>query len=482
MLPWQTIIQLDRGGQCAVYLQIVNAVVKEISQGRLQPGQKLPGSRRMAEILAVNRKTAALAYEELMAQGWIDINPSSGSYVAESLPVTSVKPLQKSEPTEPVQPKLNIPYNLRIQSYSPPPANKFIIDDGSPDPRIAPMNSLMKHCRSIVKTYYGRRLLSYNDVKGEATLRAVLSKYLLETRGLSCHPENIVITRGSQMAIYLFFNALIEKGDKVIVTQPNYTSANWVIQHAGGQLVEIPVDREGIMVDEVEKYCVKHPVKAAYITPHHHFPTTVALSAQRRLQLLALAEKHGFFILEDDYDYDFQYGGAPVLPLASVDNSGLVIYSGSFSKLLAPSVRVGYLVAPEPQVSEIAKLRRIVDRQGDTIMERAIADMLSEGEIQRHLKKAVKIYRQRRDLFCGILREKLSEQLEFDVPEGGMAVWTKFKSPIREVDLFDKLLKKGLYLNVDRYFLDDWQAVRLGFAALNETEMQAALRIWADAF
>ncbi len=482
MLPWQTIIQIDRGGQCAVYLQIVNAVIKEISQGRLQPGQKLPGSRQMADILEVNRKTAALAYEELMAQGWIDINPSSGSYVAESLPVSAVKPLQKTGTTGPSTQRLQVAHHLQIQSYAPPPANKYIIDDGSPDPRIAPMNSLMKHCRSIVKTYYGRRLLSYNDVKGEATLRTVLSKYLLETRGLPCHPENIVITRGSQMAIFLVFNALIKKGDKVIVTQPNYTSANWVIQHAGGQLVEIPVDREGIIVDEVEKYCLKHPVKAAYITPHHHFPTTVALTAQRRLQLLALAEKYGFFILEDDYDYDFQYDSAPVLPLASVDNSGLVIYSGSFSKLLAPSVRVGYLVAPEPLVGEIAKLRRIVDRQGDTIMERAIADMLSEGEIQRHLKKAVKIYRQRRDLFCGILREKLSKQLEFEIPEGGMAVWAKFREPLREGDLFDTLLKKGLYLNVDRYFLDDWQAVRLGFAALDETEIRAALGIWAEAF
>ena len=482
MLPWQTIVQLDRDGQCPVYLQIVNAIIKEISQGRLQPGQKLPGARRMADVLEVNRKTAALAYEELMAQGWIDINPSSGSYVAESLPVGEVKPLSKDSPNGAHVPNLVVTPSRHLRPYSPPPSYKYAIDDGSPDPRIAPMNSLMKHCRSIVKSYYGRRLLTYNDVGGEATLRAVLSRYLLETRGLHCRPEHIIITRGSQMAIFLVFNTLLEKGDKVIVSKPNYGSANWVIRHAGGELLEAPVDKDGILVDEVERLCTRHKIKAAYITPHHHFPTTVTLSAQRRIQLLSLAEKYAFVILEDDYDYDFQYGSAPILPLASVDNSGWVVYSGSFSKLLAPSVRVGYLVAPEPLIREIGNLRRIVDRQGDTVMERAIADMITDGEIQRHLKKAVKTYRQRRDLFCQILHENLGDQLEFEVPEGGMAVWTRFRKPMPDESLFDVLLKKGLYLNVDRYFLKEWQAIRLGFASLDEEEIRASLGIWAEAF
>ncbi|MCB0662538.1 MAG: PLP-dependent aminotransferase family protein, partial [Saprospiraceae bacterium] len=361
-----------------------------------------------------------------------------------------------------------LPYR-RLEPY------RYMIDDGSPDVRLAPLNSLMKYCRSIANSHYGKRLLSYDDVQGEKKLREVLAGYLKETRGLDCGPEHILITRGSQMAIYLIFNLLVKNGDPVLVGEPNYDAANWVIETLGGNLKRVRVDDEGLDMEQIKSLLGKEKVKACYITPHHHFPTTVTLSAQRRMELLELAGKYGFAIVEDDYDYDFHYSSSPILPLASVENKGQVIYIGSFSKLLAPSVRVGYIVAHPEMIAELNKLRRIVDRQGDPITERAIAEMLLDGEIQRHLKKAVRVYRERRDIFCAILKKEFSRHFEFQVPEGGMAVWVRFKHKVNDKEFFEACRARGLYKNVDREFLKRCGALRMGFASLNPDEIRANL-------
>jgi len=218
-------------------------------------------------------------------------------------------------------------------------------------------------------------------------------------------------------------------------------------------------------------------VKAVYITPHHHFPTTVTLSAERRLHLLELSHKYKFAIIEDDYDYDFHYNSGPILPLASFDQHGSVVYMGSFSKLLAPGIRVGYLVAPRNLVSALCRARRYIDRQGDFVMERALAQLIAEGDFQRHLKKSLRAYRIRRDLFCGELAKKCNEHISFQIPEGGMVVWSKFHPNINLKKLQQYLISKQVILDVDREILKNHHATRLGFASLNEPEITRATTI-----
>lgn len=281
------------------------------------------------------------------------------------------------------------------------------------------------------------------------------------------------------MALFLCFYALLKKGDRVIVTSPNYRSANWGIQAAQATLLEVGVDQEGVRVDEVAEACQQQDIRAIYLTPHHHYPTTVTLSAERRMQLLQLSEQYGFLIFEDDYDYAFRYDSAPILPLASVDNSGKTLYIGSLSKMLAPAIRVGYLVAPAAIIQQMGQIRRIVDRQGDPPLEYALAQFIAEGELQRHLKKAVKVYEKRRDSFCALLEQHLSAFIHFTRPEGGMSVWAKFKQPVDAKLLVDGCLRQGLYLNVAEEFLGKYQGLRLGFASLNETEQREAISILA---
>jgi GntR family transcriptional regulator/MocR family aminotransferase len=244
-----------------------------------------------------------------------------------------------------------------------------------------------------------------------------------------------------------------------------------MIKHFGGKVAHIPVDDEGIDTNELERLCKRKKIKLIYTTPHHHYPTTVTLAPSRRIQLLQLAIKYNFYILEDDYAYDFQYDNSPVLPLASLNTSGHVIYIGSFSKCLSPSIRIGYFVTSIKVMEAANKLRRIMDRQGDPLLERAMSEFIKCGDLQRHLKKAVKVYRQRRDRFCWLVDEHLSEHVSFVKPEGGMSVWMIFKRTNVAKSLLEKLSNKGYLLDVDPDFVKKFKAVRIGFASLSEHEM-----------
>ncbi|NET32224.1 MAG: PLP-dependent aminotransferase family protein [Cyanothece sp. SIO1E1] len=481
MLPWKTIISIDRESSKAVYLQIVSAIIREVSQGRLQPGQRLPGTRKMGELLGINRKTIIVAYEELMAQGWIEVASSSGTFIAEHLPLDQAKKLGPSgaKPAGPTIKSVLPEHFPPVDLYDNPPPHRLSLNDGSPDVRLTPINIVLKHYRSAMNSYMGPKLLGYGAVEGQLKLREELAKYLSETRGLNCQAEEILITRGSNMALFLCFYALLEKGDKVIVTSPNYRSANWGIQAAQGELVEVGVDEEGVCVEDVKRVCQEHTIRAMYLTPHHHYPTTVTLCAERRMQLLQLSEEYNFLIFEDDYDYAFRYDSAPILPLASVDTSGRTLYIGSLSKMLAPAIRVGYLVAPAPVIRQLSQIRRIIDRQGDPPLEFALAQFIEEGELQRHLKKVVKVFEKRRDSFCELLGTHLQTFIDFTKPEGGMSVWAKFKQPVDAQALVTACLQHGLYLNVAHEFLPKYQGLRLGFASLNRGEQEEIVSILA---
>jgi len=235
------------------------------------------------------------------------------------------------------------------------------------------------------------------------------------------------------------------------------------------------VDEHGMIVDELRRLCLVKKIRLVYLTPHHHYPTTVPMRADRRMQLLSLAEEFGFIIFEDDYDYDFHYLNKPLQPLASADKTGHVIYCGSFTKSIAPAFRVGYLVASENVVQQLAQLRRIVDRQGDFMLENSIAELFKLGTIQKHLRKSLRIYRERRDVFCDLMKHHLNDKIHFQVPEGGMAVWAIANPSIDIQDLSLKALKKDIYINDGSGFGEAStvkNSLRLGFASSNLAELE----------
>jgi len=321
----------------------------------------------------------------------------------------------------------------------------------------------------------------YGPEYGSENLRNELARFLSETRGLHVNPENILITKGAQMAIYLIAQVLLSKNDVAIVADPGYPGANEVFEHAGAKLELVPVDEFGMDLNAVEDICKKKKVKLLYIIPHHHRPTTVTFCADRRMRLLELAMKYRFAIIEDDYDYDFHYASSPILPLASADYYGSVIYVGSFCKTIAPGIRIGFVAAPQNLITQLAKLRKIIDRQGEQLLEEAIANMLKNGDIGRHLKKANKIYHERRDALCSLLNDRLGNRVSFKVPTGGFAIWMEYLNGLDARLVAEKAAEMGLTINKGTdYFYDSnvkHSYIRLGFASLNLKELEDGVDI-----
>lgn len=473
---------VDKAADIAIYLQITNSIINNIRSGRLRRGLKLPGSRELAAMLNIHRKTMLAALDELMAQGWIEMIPRKGTFVVQNLPEIKPKKIKHDEtlgqyPSRTIfslDEKRVIPF-LRSRFN---PTAKLMINDGFPDVRLAPTELFLRELRSLTHQRAFKKYYEYGNTQGPAYLLETLSPFLNDTRGLPISPKNILITKGAQMGIYLAGRLLVNPGDQVIVGEPGYFGATLTFQQVGATINRVSVDENGIDVDAIETLCKKKKIRLLYVIPHHHHPTTVTLTPERRMRLLELAAYHKFAIIEDDYDYDFHYTSNPVMPMASLDHHGNVIYIGTLSKTLVPAIRIGFMVAPENFIQAASGMRRWIDRQGDALMEVALAELYKNGTMSRHIKKVVKLYRERRDYFCELLKDKIGDRISFKIPDGGMSVWAKFNVDLKRVA--EIAGTKGLAMSDGMIYNGpgvNYNASRLGFASLNFKEQERAIEI-----
>lgn len=483
MLPYKTLVSIDKQGAIPIYQQVAERMIRLIQEGRLPPGAFLPSTRELSATLELHRKTVVAAYEELARQDWIQTVPRKGVMVSPNLPVIKPRSYHGGEGAGAYAG--NAGFVFPHSSMQPPPilpkaGHRVVLNDGFPDSRESPLALLLRECRRLTAGKAFAKKLMYGPPSGTEHLRDSLATYLAGTRGLGIGPDNLMVTRGAQMALYLSAALLIRPGDKVVVGSPNYYFANLTFEQLGATLVRIPVDDQGIDVQAMAAILKKESIRLLYVVPHHHHPTTVTLSADRRMHLLELIREYNLAVIEDDYDYDFHYASAPILPLASGDHRGNVIYIGSMTKSLALSLRIGFMVAPADFMVEAARLRRIMDLRGDNIMEEALAALLDSGDVDRHLKKTNKLYRERRDLFCSLLEERMSDLISFRKPDGGMAVWATFPQGYSIEALAQRTSALGLLINdgsAYRQPLMKTFGIRMGFASLNEAEAHEAVKL-----
>jgi len=489
MMLIESLLSVDKSSPVPVYLQISNGIIAYIRQGTLKPGSPLPASRALSASLNVHRKTVVAAYDELYAQSWVDVIARKGIYVAKNLPDVSPRPIEKTVLKHSLAGKTSFKVDDNkinpLRMFVPMPDGNLTFTEGFPDTRIAPVDLMVREYRRMAGYHFTHKYLMYGPEQGSENLRNELARFLGETRGLHVTPNDILITKGVQMALYLCAQVLINKNDIVIVGDPGYAGANEVFEQAGAQLAFVPVDDCGIDINAVEAICKVKKVRMLYVVPHHHQPTTVTLSSERRMHLLELAAKYQFAIIEDDYDFDFHYTSGPILPLASADYYGNVIYVGSFCKTIAPGIRIGFMVAPSNFLIQATRLRRLIDRQGEHLLEEAMASLLKNGDIGRHLKKANKLYHERRDFLCRLLQEQLGDYLSFKIPNGGFAIWIKYLHDLETAAVSEKANELGLSIGTgyDYYYDKAFKHsfVRVGFASLNEKEMEEAVSIWKKA-
>ncbi|WP_157216615.1 MocR-like pyridoxine biosynthesis transcription factor PdxR [Flavisphingomonas formosensis] len=484
--PWKVVLgeRIDPSRSTPLYLQIAHALIHEIERGRLGSGDFLPSSRDLAAALGVNRKTVVLAYEDLIAQGWLMSSGTRGTMVSQSLPDPRRTP--SGDPGRAPDAAAMPDYRFHAPPARPLalPAGKWLkLDEGSPDGRLFPAEMLTRAYRTAINRASRANRLLYRDPRGSPLLREKIAEMLKSERGLPVTAENICITRGSQHGIFLAARALLSPGDTVLMEELTYEPAVAAINACGAKPVPVGLDEQGADVDHVEQQCRAHRVKAIFLTPHHQFPTTVALRPERRLRLLELARQFGFAIIEDDYDHEFHFHSQPLLPMASYAPSR-VIYVGSLSKLLLPALRIGYIAAPPAFIDAVAHGVSLTDGMGNTLTEDAAAELIENGELRRHARKANQVYATRRLAFAAALDEELRGIVDHRMPEGGLAFWLTFPDAGRLDRIETRAPELGLSIADSRSFATRPTAprgLRIGFASLREAEARGALRLLAQA-
>jgi GntR family transcriptional regulator/MocR family aminotransferase len=469
--------RLDPQSETPLYMQVIHTLIHEIQRGRLLPGTFLPSSREMAGAIGVNRKTIVLAYEDLIAQGWLSSAGTRGTIVASSLPDVGLRRAQKAAGA-PSPKAAEAEYPFKSRGETPRTGWTLKLDEGSPDGRLFPVDALARAYRSATQRAARENRLLYGDPRGSLVLREAIATMLRTQRGVMASAANICITRGSQMGVYLAARVLVRPGDTVLVEALTYQPAVAVLEECGAKILSVGLDGQGVNVNDVERLCRSHRVRAIFLTPHHQFPTTVALQPDRRLRLLNLARQFAFAVIEDDYDHEFHFESQPLLPMASYAPER-VIYVGSMSKLLLPALRVGYIVAPPRVVEALAQEVMLLDSMGNTLTEDAAAELIDSGEVRRHVRKVTQVYARRRLNFATLLAQELGELADFDTPDGGLAFWVRFREP-KVLDRIEaRAPEVGLWVAPSRSFMtrpDAQRGLRLGFASLTMEEAKDGLR------
>lgn len=463
-----------------LFVRIARGISEDIARGRFRAGQKLPGTRALARELSVHRNTVVAAFEELESQGWIQTEPARGSFVTDVRALDRMPKLRPPRPSIPENPAFDFtpPGGLELPA-APPPRGMLMLHGGLPDLRLFPTEVLSRAYRRALRSS-GAELLDYADPRGDSRLRAALSDMLSDSRRLAARPENIVVTQGAQQALWLIARTLIRRGDTVLVEAQGYPPAWAALRDQGARLVAVPVDAHGVQVDAVERELKRRRVRALYLTPHHQYPTMAVLHPARRARLLELAKAHGTILIEDDYDSEYHFEGRPVLPMASADRSGSVLYVGTLSKVLAPGLRIGYVAAPRSVAEALSRRRLPVDRQGNALTERAVAELLEDGELQRHAWRMRREYEGRRAALVHALDKELQGRVRFEVPPGGLSLWVRALPPLDVTRWAKRSEELGVHFLAGHRFAFDGRCTghaRIGFARLDEAELARAVRI-----
>jgi len=402
-------LKLQRGGPETLQRQVFVQIRNQILDGWLTPGLEIPASRTLAAEYGISRNTVVQAYEWLSSEGYIEANKGVGTIVSRTLPEASLYVGRTNEKLTnsrtPAAPKVPVVFKGRTPRL-PDRTVRQAVDfwPGRPNSRHFPATFFKK----AVDEHLGfstMALSEYGDVAGLPALRSAIADQLKASRGISVGLDQIIVTAGIQEALNLISRLFVEAGTKVVVENPCYQGAALAFESYGAQLVPVGVDREGTTVEQLRGVSAS----LAYVTPSHQFPTGATLTIERRLKLLEWAQATGAYIVEDDYDSDYQYSGPPMIALAGLDNSRSVIYLGTFSKSIGAGLRTGYMVLPPQLVDHARKVKSLMNYGHPWLEQMVLADFLATGSFQRHLRRIRRSYAAVRDCLIDGLRSGFGE-------------------------------------------------------------------------
>lgn len=462
-----------------LYIQLRDGILS----GRLRGGQKLPGTRTFASALGISRNTVLSAFEQLMIEGYIKGKTGAGSYVAEDLP-DKVITSHKTTPGGSKKSKRFSP-NINKNIGSMDLIRRNTLDDellpfqgGTPSLQDFPFHIWLKSINKVGR-YFPYFQFGYRHATGYAPLKDAIANYLQTYRAVRCNPEQIIIINGSQQGLDLVSRVLVKDNSNVILEDPCYFGTRASLLSTKANLFPTPVDEEGIQIDYAEKKFPKP--NFIYTTPSHQYPLGSIMSVSRRLKLLEYARKCGAWIIEDDYDSEFRYSGSPLPSLQGMDEWNSVIYIGTFSKVLFPGLRLGYLVLPSvDMINSFAITKSIIDRQSPTLEQIVLTDFITEGHFTRHIRKMRVLYKERQEFLISELNKELGNKINVRPSEAGMhiLVWLPKKfndKKIAEIAKQNKLIVYPLSDYVLKYKRKP--GLVLGYTAFDKKKIKEGVKI-----
>jgi GntR family transcriptional regulator/MocR family aminotransferase len=473
-------IAVNRKGPKALHRQIYDAYRAAIVDGSLRPGQRIPSTRVLATEIRVSRFPVLNAYAQLLAEGYFESRVGAGTVVASSLPdqLTSTKPARSTQAPTPSGPRpvarssSVLPRIVRfpwLQNWGAFRVGQVAFDQF---PLGVWSNLVARRCRNS-----DAHAFHYGDQMGSMAFRETIANYLKTARSLRCEAEQVMIVGGSQQALEISARVLLDPGNRVWVEQPGYHLAREVFALAGCHPVPVPVDKEGLDVAAGIKQCRK--ARAAFVTPSHQFPLGMTMSASRRLQLVDWAQTSGSWIIEDDYDSEFRYESLPIASLQGLDSNSRVIYIGTFSKVLFPSLRLGYIVIPSDLVERFQAVRRVMDLSPPRFYQEVVSDFIREGHFARHIRRMRVHYGELRKALVLSLSRELGPVVELLGDEAGMHVAVTLRSGSCDLEIAERAARLNLSLwplSPSYMGAASRQGFILGFGGTRLTEIPNAVR------
>lgn len=482
-------IRLDRRSAEPLHQQLYRQIRDELVSGRFHnDASRLPSTRALAADLGVARLTVKLAFEKLHDEGYLRSRVGSGTFVADALPETflsSSKPKAAALTERPARVSERVK-NLPDQRTG----NQFDLGiAGAPGvsfvPALAAIDEfpieIWERLRARVLSKKGAHLLQYASSRGDADLRKAIAAYLCDFRGARCHPDQIIVTAGTQQALMISALALLNQGEVAWIEDPGFHQARRAFCFTGATVVPRPIDGQGLVIARPTK--LRSP-KIIFVTPSHQFPLGMTMSLARRRALIDFARARDAYLFEDDHSSEFRFTGPPLPCLQGLDNAGRVIYAGTLSKILYPSLRLGYLLAPEQLVDPMIKIRAVMDQHSSAIDQATLARFISEGFFLSHVKRMRKLYADRREFFIEQFNALLGDRFDLQIPEAGL----HFVAPLRRGDELPRVVRVAAEIGIRPTPLSFFcmkaelkPALTFGFAAWSRAQIREGLTKLASA-
>ncbi|HWI70601.1 MAG TPA: PLP-dependent aminotransferase family protein [Baekduia sp.] len=484
----ELLLQIEPNAATPLYRQVYNGLRDVILAGRLKAGDRLPSSRAFADRLGVGRNTVLEAYSQLLAEGYVVTSAGAGTFVTGDIPDHLLRTTQDEDEghrtTELGMHDLS-EFGRRIVSLPPAPKAAWRrlapFYPGIPAYDLFPAAVWRKLTADLWRTPLESDLLDYGEPQGYEPLRRAIVEYTGLSRGVSCTPDQVIITGGSQQALSLASQLLLDPGDEVWIEDPGYRGARSAFAAAGARVVPVPVDAEGLVVSEGRERASRP--RLAYITPSHQFPLGHTMSISRRLELLDYASTSRMWVIEDDYDSEFRYSGRPLPALHGLDRAQRVIYMGTFSKVLFPSLRVGYLIVPPPLVEAFVAARSGADRHRPTLDQAVLAKFIADGHFERHLRRMRAAYLTRQKLLVDRLSARVGDVLEIDASPAGMHLLAWLPAGVSDSHVSARCAEAGIAASPLSYYSIEPPArgaLVLGYTGFSEPAIRYRARVLAD--